>query len=155
MTSKKHANRYINEFSLRLNKGHCEIDTQDGMNNLFGNMFGKTITYKELNDNKGIDNCITVATRGNDYFSCYQDGYTVTIVRTLLLYADRFKLNKYIALYTCALLRMNQYKCAYGKVLSGERIKLEKISLPANNKGNPDWKFMENHIKSLPYSSNL
>ena len=29
------------------------------------------------------------------------------------------------------------------------------IMLPVDDKNNPDWKFMEDYIKSLPYSSNL
>lgn len=61
------------------------------------------------NNNIGIKNCIKIGTRGNDYFSCYQDDYTITIVRTLLLYAKKFELNKYIAFYICALLKANQY----------------------------------------------
>ena len=101
------------------------------------------------NDNVGIKNCITLGTRGNDYFSCYQDDYTVTIVRTLLLYTKKFELNKYIAFYICALLRMNKYKCAYGRVLSGERLQLEQISLPVNEDGNPNWIFIENKCKEI------
>jgi transposase-like protein len=46
--STKHLQRYINEFTFRLNEGNCQIDTQDRMNSLFGNMFGKRITYREL-----------------------------------------------------------------------------------------------------------
>jgi hypothetical protein len=30
-----------------------------------------------------------------------------------------------------------------------------KIKLPATPQGEPDWEFMENYIKSLPYSSSL
>lgn len=44
----KHLQHYINEFTFRLNEGNCRIDTQDRMNSLFGNMFNKNITYKEL-----------------------------------------------------------------------------------------------------------
>ncbi len=46
--SKKHIDRYINEFTFRLNEGNCRIDTIERMNSLFGNMFGKTITYRRL-----------------------------------------------------------------------------------------------------------
>ncbi|MBC6410255.1 MAG: IS1595 family transposase [Ekhidna sp.] len=46
--STKHLNRYINEFTFRQNAGNCSIDTQDRLNSLFGNMTGKSITYKEL-----------------------------------------------------------------------------------------------------------
>ncbi len=46
--SKKHINKYINEFVFRLNEGNCSIDTIDRMSSLLGNMDDKTITYKEL-----------------------------------------------------------------------------------------------------------
>ncbi len=72
-----------------------------------------------------------------------------------MLYTNKFDLNKYIGFYICSLLRMNKYKYTYGRVLSGDRIKLERIILPVAENGNPDWQFMENYIKSLPYSKNL
>ncbi len=46
--SKKHIDKYVNEFTFRLNEGNCKIDTTDRMNSLFGNMFGKNITYRGL-----------------------------------------------------------------------------------------------------------
>ena len=30
-----------------------------------------------------------------------------------------------------------------------------QIKLPVTEKNDPDWQFMEDYIKSLPYSSNL
>ena len=96
------------------------------------------------NDEIGVKNCITIASRGNDYFSCYQDDYTVTIVRALLLHTTKFELNEYVALYICALLRMNAFKFDYGRVLSGDRLKSESILLPVDEKGLPVWKYIEN-----------
>ena len=46
--SVKHLDRYVNEFTFRLNEGNCQVDTQDRMAALFGKMPGKRITYKEL-----------------------------------------------------------------------------------------------------------
>ena len=46
--SPKHLNRYVQEFTFRLNEGNCQVDTADRMAALFGAMPGKTITYKEL-----------------------------------------------------------------------------------------------------------
>ena len=46
--SVKHLDRYVSEFTFRLNEGNCEIDTADRMAALFGAMPGKPITYKEL-----------------------------------------------------------------------------------------------------------
>lgn len=46
--SKKHLTKYINEFTFRLNEGNCQINTTDRMSSLFGNMLGKTTTYKKM-----------------------------------------------------------------------------------------------------------
>ena len=46
--SVKHLDRYVNEFTFRLNEGNCQIDTTDRMAALFGAMPGKPITYREL-----------------------------------------------------------------------------------------------------------
>lgn len=46
--SAKHCQRYVNEFTFRLNDGNVKIDTQDKLDSLFRKMSGKTITYKEL-----------------------------------------------------------------------------------------------------------
>ena len=34
-------------------------------------------------------------------------------------------------------------------------IKKTKIKLPSDSEGNPDWKFMENYIKSLSYGDRI
>jgi transposase-like protein len=46
--SKKHIDRYVNEFTFRLNEGSCKIDTIDRMKSLAVNTVGKQITYKRL-----------------------------------------------------------------------------------------------------------
>lgn len=46
--SKKHSDKYVNEFAFRLNEGNVDIDTQDRLDSLFRVMNGKTITYGEL-----------------------------------------------------------------------------------------------------------
>ena len=46
--STKHLDRYVNEFTFRLNKGNCQVDTADRMQALFGAMPGKPMMYKGL-----------------------------------------------------------------------------------------------------------
>ena len=46
--SRKHLQRYINEFAFRLNEGNCEIDTIGRMDSVIKNAKNKNITYKEL-----------------------------------------------------------------------------------------------------------
>jgi len=66
-----------------------------------------------------------------------------------------FKLNQFIAMFLISLIRMEKFKYNYGRKWGLERMNKSIIKLPVDESGNPDWKFMENYIKSLPYSSNL
>jgi len=47
-TSRKHLNRYLNEFTFRLNLGNCERHTLDRIDSLIDGVTGKRLTYKEL-----------------------------------------------------------------------------------------------------------
>ena len=46
--SVKHLDRYVNEFTFRLNEGNCQVDTEDRMAALFQAMHGKRLSYREL-----------------------------------------------------------------------------------------------------------
>lgn len=46
--SKKHLHRYINEFSFRLDKGNCKIDTMDRVKSLMKGAVYKRLTYQKL-----------------------------------------------------------------------------------------------------------
>ncbi len=46
--SPKHLHRYVDEATMRLNSGSCEIDTIDRMNALARNMGGKRLSWEEL-----------------------------------------------------------------------------------------------------------
>lgn len=63
--------------------------------------------------------------------------------------------NIYVILFLLTVLKESSYKYAYGRQLRIKRLELEKIKLPIDKNGNPDWQFMEDYVKSLPYSSNL
>jgi len=68
----------------------------------------------------------------------------------------RFDMNLYIALFIQTLVNMEQFRYGYGRKFSQTRIRKTKIKLPSTlNAGGehaPDWLFMEEYIKSLPYS---
>lgn len=66
----------------------------------------------------------------------------------------KFKLNKYIALFLVAIINQEQYRYNYGLKCSQTRMKKSQIKLPSKN-GEPDFEFMENYVKSLPYSSSI
>ena len=64
-------------------------------------------------------------------------------------------LNKYTGAFVVTLLCREKYRYNYGRSLKVEKINSTRIKLPINSSGNPDWKFIEDYIKSLPYSSNI
>ena len=67
----------------------------------------------------------------------------------------KFKINRYIALFLTTIINREQYRYSYGRKCSQIKLRKSRIKLPATPSGNPDWQFMEDYIKSLPYSKNL
>lgn len=62
--------------------------------------------------------------------------------------------NKYIALFICTILRQEKYRYSYGRKWVLESMKETIVKLPARD-GKPDWEYMENFIKSLPYGDRI
>lgn len=71
------------------------------------------------------------------------------------LLKPKFELNKYTALFIKTVLMKGSYKYAYGRKFNQDRIRATKLLLPAISDKQPDWQFMENYIKSLPYADNI
>jgi len=66
-----------------------------------------------------------------------------------------FKMNSATALFICALIRNEKYRYNYGRKWTLDKMNKSIIKLPVKNDGSPDFDFMENYIKSLPYSSQI
>ncbi|GHV19942.1 hypothetical protein FACS189494_02710 [Spirochaetia bacterium] len=62
-----------------------------------------------------------------------------------------FVMNKYIAFFLVAILNKERYRYNYGRKCCQSRMKTISIKLPSKN-NKPDFEYMENYIKSLPYS---
>lgn len=107
-------------------------------------------------ENPFPQNCITIANTGQSSvgFPTYQEElfYATNNITVLI---PKFKCNKYIGLFLCTLIKKDRYKYSWGRILNETRLKNAKIKLPADNAGNPNWQFIEDYIKSLPYSNNL
>lgn len=63
--------------------------------------------------------------------------------------------NKYIALFICAILRKEKYRYSYGRKWVLESMRSTVIKLPATVTSKPDYMFMENYMKSLPYGDRI
>ena len=121
--------------------GSIPYVTRTSLNNGVDSYVSETT---KLNDG----NCITIGAEG--IFAFYQPNKFVSGVKIYTL--RNHELNKYNALFICTLLNQEVYRYSYGRARILNKIKEEYIKLPTDSKGNLDWQFMENYIKSLPYS---
>lgn len=96
-------------------------------------------------------NCITIGAEG--IYAFYQEDSFISGVKIYTLRNQ--KMNVYNALFIVTLLNKIEYKYSYGRARTKDRILKESILLPKNINGDVDWEFMEEYIKSLPYSKFL
>ncbi len=76
-------------------------------------------------------------------------------VNALYLRPEQGRLTPAIGLFVCTVLKHEKYRYSYGRKWTLENMEDTEIKLPATSEGNPDWQWMENYIKSLPYGDRL
>lgn len=107
--------------------------------------------YSESTESGG---CLTMDSAVNGYCA-YQAYDFLASDHVEKLTLKKAALNPYTAMFLVTIFEQERYRYNYGRKPSQTRLKESSIELPVDAKGRPDWKFMENYIKSLPYSSNL
>ena len=101
-------------------------------------------------------NCITVSNNGSVGYAFFQPKEFTCTHDVNPLYLKDGELNVYIAMFLCTIIEKDRFRWAYGRKWRPKRMPSSIIRLPvAPNTSTPDWKFMEEYIKSLPYSSDL
>jgi len=104
-------------------------------------------------------NCITVSNNGSVGYAFYQPvEFTCTHdVNPLYIHPQwGIALNPYIAMFLCTVIEKDRFRWAYGRKWRPKRMPSSIIQLPViTGTRIPDWQFMENYIKSLPYSKNI
>ncbi|MDD9337600.1 MAG: N-6 DNA methylase [Rickettsiaceae bacterium] len=65
------------------------------------------------------------------------------------------KLNKYNAMFLVTVLDLERYRYSFGRKYGKNIVSSARIKLPTTLQGTLDWEFMENYVKSLPYSGSL
>ena len=66
-----------------------------------------------------------------------------------------FNMNAYVSLFLIPLIEKETYRFNYGRKWKVERMEQSDILLPVKLDGSPDFNFMENYIKSMPFSSSI
>jgi len=145
-------------------------------NSIFKIKKGKRLTKKDQSDgdiayvsssslNNGIDNhlgnghtdenCISFACYGSIGEVFYQDEKVWVSDNANVFYVRKKTLNPFLAMFLISVLRLEKFRFSYGMTGKKERLQSLSIKLPVDNNGKPDWQFMENYIKTLPYSSSI
>ena len=144
---------------------------------LFDVVGSKTTPINKLEEyGDGIYPYVTTQSKNNavagtyDYYT--EEGNVLTVDSAVLGYCSyqqfnfsasdhveklipKFKMNKYIALFFVALINMENFRYNYGIKYNQTRIKETIINVPVNKDNNPDYEYMENYIKSLPYGDKI
>jgi type I restriction-modification system DNA methylase subunit len=126
-------------------KGNIPFVTRSALNNGVSGF----INDENLSIYEG--NCITIGAEGIVAF--YQPKTFATGVKVYII--RHANMNVYNAMFIITILNLENYRYNYGNARILNKIQREKIKLPATKEGKPDWEFMENYIKSLPYSACL
>jgi len=83
----------------------------------------------------------------------YQEEDFVTGDHIVVCRADW--INKYTALFVKSLIEKERYKYSYGRSFKMDLINETILKMPATKDGSPDWSYMENYIKALPYGDRI
>jgi len=116
-----------------------------------GNINNGVVRFCNTQDDECLDekNCITVSpVDGSAFYQGFnflgRGGAGSSI---LLLYNDH--LNKYIGLFISRVIRHTCSKYNYGRMGNQESIRREKILLPVDEDGNPDYAYMEWYCRQM------
>lgn len=169
MPSKKSATNkhlHLNPSSWKYFKYHELFDIRKGKRLTKENMTeGKTPFIGSIEFNNGYreyigqkpihtGNTITINYNGSVGESFYQPNPFWASDDVNVLY-PKFEMNKYMAFFFVTLIRLEKFRFNYGRKWETERMKESLMKLPVDKKGIPDFTFMEEYIKSLPYSTSL
>lgn len=73
----------------------------------------------------------------------------------LYLHGEYGMLTPATGLFVCTVLKHDKYRYSYGRKWTLDNMNDTMVKLPATPEGKPDWQYMENYIKSLPYGDRL
>ena len=101
---------------------------------------------------------VTVALGGSYLGSCFVQHEAFYTAQNVAVMTPKFEeMNFFTNLFLSCLIReeaKTKY-CAFGRELNAHIGREFTVNLPQKSDGSPDWKFMENYIKSLPYSDRI
>lgn len=156
MTSLNLDNRNWREFffedvlSIDSGKRLTKADMQEGMRPFIGASDSNNgITFFTSSINESLDsNVLGVNYNGSVGFSFYHpyEALFSDDVKRVKWLSEEHN-NRYTLLFLASIIHQQKNKYAYGYKFNGQRMKRQKILLPVDSLGLPDWNFMEAYMK--------
>ena len=85
------------------------------------------------------------------FANCFYQNFRFVADDNVYIFNKQQKINEYIALFLVTIINKQRYKYGYGRQFRKDDTERNKFLLPVTKDGQPDWEFMENYIKNLPY----
>jgi len=170
---------FLNNKTNSLTNNKITFDIQEWKSFNFKDIFiikkGKRLTKEDQipgdiyyisssSNNNGVDNLISNGFTDENClsFACYGSIGEIFYHKDKVWISDNCNaiylknkiLSPEIAFFLIALMKLEKYRFSYGMTAKKERLETFKIKLPAIN-NQPNWNFIENYIKSLPYSTSI
>lgn len=98
---------------------------------------------------------ITISNNGSVGYAFYQPKDFTCSHDVNPITTKDINLNPFIAMFLCTVIGLERFRWTYGRKWRPSRMPNSRIKIPVDNKGVPDWQFMEDYIKSLAYSSSI
>ncbi len=96
-----------------------------------------------------FNNCLSLANSGSVGATFYQPFKYVASDHVTKLENNKF--NEFIYLFISTIAKRLSEKYSFNREINDQRIKREKIVLPIDEDGQPDYDYMENYIKKIEY----
>ena len=101
-------------------------------------------------------NCIAVTVNGSVCNAFYQKEDFTCSHDITAFYLKHHELTPALAMFLCTIIMGDKYRWSYGrKPHDVKKFGKSMIKLPVDKNGKPDWEYMENYIKSLPYGDRI
>ena len=122
-------------------RGETPYISSTSLNNGVDNFIGNEDRVRIFSD------CLTVANSGSVGATFYHPSNVIASDHVTKLANKKF--NKYVYLFISTIISRLAEKYSFNREINDNRIQKEKIMLPINKEGTPDYAFMEIYIKRL------
>ena len=120
-------------------QGRTPYVSSSAVNNGVDAFIGNTVKIRKFAD------CLTLANSGSVGKTFYQKYEFIASDHVTALKSD--KLNEYSYLFVAAIVQRLENKYSFNREINDMRINKEKVVLPIDECGNPDYAFMEQYVR--------